>query len=68
MENIAMRIGDEWRAGSSTFDSIDPYTGQVWAKVANATQGDVNDAVAAARAAFDFSLSVGLQNEQGFRS
>ena len=38
MENIAMRIGDEWRAGSTTFDSIDPYTGQVWAKVANATQ------------------------------
>jgi (Z)-2-((N-methylformamido)methylene)-5-hydroxybutyrolactone dehydrogenase len=53
VENIAMRIGDEWRAGSSTFDSIDPYTGQVWAKVANATQADVNDAVAAARAAFD---------------
>ncbi len=53
MENIAMRIGDEWRAGSTTFDSIDPYTGQVWAKVANATQADVNDAVAAARAAFD---------------
>ncbi|MFG3022357.1 aldehyde dehydrogenase [Streptomyces sp. NPDC048254] len=53
MEAIAMTIGAEQRPGRTTFDSVDPYRGDPWAKVAEATRQDVDDAVAAARAAFD---------------
>ena len=50
-----MLIGGQWVAASDgkTFDSIDPSTGEVWYKVAEATQEDVNTAVAAAKAALD---------------
>jgi acyl-CoA reductase-like NAD-dependent aldehyde dehydrogenase len=53
MEAIPMRIGAEWRLGSGAFDSIDPYTGEAWARVAEASKEDVDAAVRAARAAFD---------------
>jgi acyl-CoA reductase-like NAD-dependent aldehyde dehydrogenase len=53
MDTMAMRIGAEWRPGQSTFESIDPYTGEAWAVVAEASKQDVEDAVAAARQAFD---------------
>jgi acyl-CoA reductase-like NAD-dependent aldehyde dehydrogenase len=53
MEIISMKIGDEWRTGSGAFDSIDPYTGEPWASVAEAGKNDVEDAVVAARTAFD---------------
>ena len=53
METISMRIGSEWRSGDSQFGSLDPYLGSSWAMVAEATKQDVDDAVAAARAAFD---------------
>jgi aldehyde dehydrogenase (NAD+) len=48
-----MRIGAEWRAGTRQFCSIDPYTGEPWLSAPEATRQDVEDAVAAARAAFD---------------
>jgi aldehyde dehydrogenase (NAD+) len=48
-----MRIGAEWRTGGTTFDTLDPYTGEPWARVAEATERDVDDAVRAARAAFE---------------
>jgi aldehyde dehydrogenase (NAD+) len=53
METINMRIGAAWRPGEATFDSIDPYTGEAWARVAEASRRDVDDAVTAARQAFD---------------
>jgi acyl-CoA reductase-like NAD-dependent aldehyde dehydrogenase len=53
MDSLPMRIGDQWRFGTTTFDSVDPYTGECWAKVAEATTEDVDDAVRAARRAFD---------------
>ncbi|MGD9701295.1 MAG: aldehyde dehydrogenase [Acidimicrobiia bacterium] len=53
MDTIPMRIGSEWRSGSSQFGSLDPYLGAPWAAVAEASRQDVDDAVAAARAAFD---------------
>jgi aldehyde dehydrogenase (NAD+) len=53
MDTIAMRIGAEWRNGESTFDSIDPYTGEAWARVAEASRRDDDDAVTAARQAVD---------------
>jgi aldehyde dehydrogenase (NAD+) len=53
MDTIPMRIGAEWRHGEKTFDSIDPYTGEPWARLAEASRADVDDAVTAARGAFD---------------
>jgi acyl-CoA reductase-like NAD-dependent aldehyde dehydrogenase len=46
-----MRIGAEWRQGSAAFQSLDPYRREPWVEIPNASQGDVSDAVAAARAA-----------------
>ena len=53
MLEIAMQIGAEQRLGRQQFDTIDPFTGEVWARVAEADRSDVDDAVAAARAAFE---------------
>ena len=50
-EQIAMTIGAERRTGASSFQSLDPYTGESWAAVPEATEADVADAVAAARSA-----------------
>lgn len=40
-------------AGGRTYDDISPWTGQVIAKAADANKDDVNEAIAAARRAFD---------------
>jgi (Z)-2-((N-methylformamido)methylene)-5-hydroxybutyrolactone dehydrogenase len=48
-----LRIGGEWRATPETFDSIDPWTRQAGATLPEAREGDVADAVQAARTAFD---------------
>ena len=40
-------------ASGSWFDSENPYTGEVWAKIARGDASDVKAAVKAARAAFD---------------
>ena len=48
-----MRIGGEWRGGATTFGSLDPFRGEPWVEVAEAGPDDVDDAVAAARAAFE---------------
>jgi acyl-CoA reductase-like NAD-dependent aldehyde dehydrogenase len=53
MRQVSMQIGAERRPGTSTFSSGDPYTGEPWAVLPEATRGDVDDAVAAARAAFE---------------
>ena len=50
-----MLIGGEWvdaRSGK-TFESINPYTGKVWATAPEADDEDVDRAVKAAREAFD---------------
>ncbi len=50
-----MLVGGEWvnaRSGK-TFESINPYTGRVWATAPEAGEEDVNRAVRAAREAFD---------------
>ena len=48
-------IGGRWveSANGSTFDTIDPATGEVLAKVAEASADDVDRAVAAARKSFE---------------
>jgi len=50
-----MLVDGQWRASSSgdVFDSIDPYTARAWARVPSASAADVQDAVAAARRAFE---------------
>lgn len=50
-----MLIRGEWVAAWSgkTFETINPFTGAPWAVVPEAGPGDVDDAVRAARAAFD---------------
>ena len=50
-----MFIGGEWLDAKSgeTFDSVDPFTGNVWATVPRGGEVDVNAAVRAARDAFD---------------
>ena len=40
-------------ASGSWFDSENPYTGEVWAKIAKGDASDVDTAVKAARTAFD---------------
>lgn len=53
-----MYIGGQWvdaRSGE-TFESVDPFTGRSWALVPRAGTADVDDAVDAARRAFDDGL------------
>src|SRR5438477_6856654 len=55
VRHYQMLIGGEWVNAQSgrTFESINPYTGKVWAVVPEAAEADVDAAVRAARAAFD---------------
>lgn len=47
-------IGGRWVQGAGEpIESVNPYTGEVWAEVASATFEDVDSAVTAAAAAFD---------------
>ncbi|MGH8884425.1 MAG: aldehyde dehydrogenase [Egibacteraceae bacterium] len=50
-----MLIGGRWRdaADGATFESVNPYTGKVWARAPQAGVHDVDRAVRAAREAFD---------------
>jgi (Z)-2-((N-methylformamido)methylene)-5-hydroxybutyrolactone dehydrogenase len=48
-----LRIGSEWRTTTDTFESLSPFSREAWAIVPEATKKDVDDAVAAAREAFD---------------
>ena len=55
METYQHYINGGWAEPSSgdRFDSTNPYTGEVWAKIAKGDADDVNAAVAAAKAAFE---------------
>ncbi|HEX2296642.1 MAG TPA: aldehyde dehydrogenase family protein [Actinomycetota bacterium] len=46
-------VAGEWRDGEGSFDVKSPYDGEVVASVASPSKDDVEDAVAAAAAAFD---------------
>lgn len=52
MERFQQYIGGVFCDGSAEFDSIDPATGQTWAKMPEARTEDVNAAVLAAETAF----------------
>src|SRR6266581_1332692 len=55
VRHYQMLIGGKWVDAQSgrTFESRDPYTGNVWAVMPEADETDVDAAVRAARAAFD---------------
>jgi (Z)-2-((N-methylformamido)methylene)-5-hydroxybutyrolactone dehydrogenase len=55
VQDLLMLVGGARAAARSgrTYESTDPYTGQPWARVPDASAADVDDAVAAARAALD---------------
>ncbi len=55
MRTYQLLIGGRWvdAAAGKSFDDLNPATGEVLAKVAEADREDVNRAVAAARAAFE---------------
>lgn len=54
MKHYCHYIGGEWVAPASGawFDTENPYTGKVWAKIAKGSSPDVDRAVAAAKSAF----------------
>ncbi|MBY5931503.1 aldehyde dehydrogenase [Tateyamaria omphalii] len=52
MQQFQHYIGGTFSDGAAQFDSVDPATGQVWAKMPEARRADVNAAVRAARQAF----------------
>ena len=53
IQDFKMLIGGKWTAASDgkVFDSVNPATGEVWARIPAATESDVNAAVDAAEAA-----------------
>jgi aldehyde dehydrogenase (NAD+) len=54
VETLSLYIDGEWQPASSGayFDSVDPFTGQVWSRVPAASTEDVDVAVRAAHRAF----------------
>jgi aldehyde dehydrogenase (NAD+) len=61
-------IGGDWRdASGGTFDTIDPFTGEAWAAIPQATSDDVDQAVRAARQAFDDGPWGGLAGRERAR-
>lgn len=54
VESYEMLVGGRWTGSLSgrTFDSFDPFTGEVWAQVPRSSEEDVSAAVDAADAAF----------------
>jgi aldehyde dehydrogenase (NAD+) len=54
-EHYSMLIDGQWRDASdrATFASVNPFDGRAWAEVPTATAGDIDDAVTAARRAFE---------------
>jgi aldehyde dehydrogenase (NAD+) len=52
MKQYEMLIGGEWIAGAGSFETVNPYDQQAWAMIPQASEAQVEAAVAAARAAF----------------
>ena len=67
MQSYQNYINGSFTPSSSgkTFDSVNPYTGEVWASVAQSDAADVDKAVAAARNAFDSGWAETKPTERG---
>ncbi len=66
-ETLKMLIGGEWVAASDggTFETFDPASGKVWARVPEATEADVDRAVRAADAALTGPWGAMTPTERG---
>jgi len=55
LEEFQLFIGGKFvdAASGDTFESLDPYRGRAWARVADGAPADIDNAVASARAAFE---------------
>ncbi|MCU1481280.1 MAG: aldehyde dehydrogenase [Subtercola sp.] len=62
---IPMTIGGKAHHGSAEFGSLDPYAGEPWVTLPEASEFDVNDAVEAARAALDGEWGALTGRERG---
>src|SRR6202167_3305452 len=65
MRHLTMQIGADQRGGQETFGSMNPYTGQPWAMIPEATRTDVDDAAAGARSAFEHEWGSLTGRERG---
>ena len=67
LDEFRMMIGGSVidAASGRTYDSVDPFTGQPWARVPDAGEADVDAAVAAARAAFEGPWSTLTATQRG---
>ena len=60
MQQFQNYIDGKFRDGSTWFDSVDPATGDIWARMPEASEQDVDQAVAAADRAFRSADWAGL--------
>ena len=69
MENYLLYINGEFRDSEDkqTFDAVNPANGEVIAKISKATVKDADDAVNAARKAFDSGIWSNLPGEERSR-
>ncbi len=67
MEIYKHYINGDWVNPNSgeSFDSTNPYTGEVWAKIARGDSADIEKAVSAAKSAFDSGWSETKATERG---
>ena len=67
MEIYQHYINGDWVNPNSgeSFDSTNPYTGEVWAKIARGDSADIEKAVSAAKSAFDSGWSETKATERG---
>ena len=67
MKHYDMYIGGAWVRPSSGrwFDTTNPYTGEVWAKIAHGSEKDVDAAVAAAKSALEGEWSTRKASQRG---
>jgi (Z)-2-((N-methylformamido)methylene)-5-hydroxybutyrolactone dehydrogenase len=67
MKQYPMYIDGNWvePQGGRRFDTVNPFTGETWAKIAHGTPADVDRAVAAARGAFEGDWSKLKPSQRG---
>lgn len=67
MKQYQHYIDGQWTdpASGQWFDTENPYTGEVWAKIARGNAADVDKAVAAAKAAFDGGWGTSNPTDRG---
>src|SRR4051812_30125244 len=67
MKQYPMNIDGNWvePQGGRWFDTVNPFTGETWAKIAHGTPADVDRAVAAARGAFEGDWSKLKPSQRG---